>query len=221
MSMTVDQIVSSSTSKFDWIVDGRPSPANARHDRILVENQHFVALATLGSIVPGWVLVIPREKAFNLASARSRHRAEFEEIRNEVQVTLSKSFGGRIYEFEHGPRAPNGLLGCGVEQAHLHLVALPFDLVEEVRSTTGDAQSLAVSSNSPWDAVENDRDYWLVHDPKKGEALITYPDEPISQGIRKIIAAKLGKAHAWNYRVDAFHEHILETQRAFQPRTFA
>jgi len=212
--MDVNLDLANTTSKFDWIVDG-PAVSHATWDQILIENQSFVALASLGSIVPGWVLIVPRHRALNLAGVHAELSEDFADIRQRVRTVLEQHFSGRVFEFEHGPSQPNGLLGCGVEQAHLHMVPLDFDLVDAIvaKAPTGraDRQDILL----PWSKIDADRDYWVARDVADGRSVVIYPDVPVSQGIRKIIAARTGAAESWNYRSAPFLENVIETQLAF------
>lgn len=67
----------------------------------------------------------------------------------------------------------------------------------------------------PWCMIDADRDYWFARNVADGRSIILYPDAPVSQGIRKIIAARTGAAESWNYRSAPFLENVSETQRAF------
>lgn len=212
--MNLNLNVSNLTSKFDWIVK-HGAVSHAPWDRILAESPRFVALASLGSIVPGWVLIVPRTRALNLASLSSGALADLANIREQVAGVLQRRFSGRPFEFEHGPSAPNGLLGCGVEQAHLHMVPLDFDLVEAVCDSgpTGDIRTF--SGVSPWSLADGKRDYWIARDRTHDRSVLCYPDTPISQGIRKIVAERVGTPDAWNYRTEPFLENVEKTHAAF------
>ncbi len=214
MNTNINLDIANSPSKFGWIADGA-AMSHAPCDQILVENKSFVALASLGAIVPGWVLIIPRQRAMNLAVLNTEIFSEFVEIRGIVQDVLARHFSARIFEFEHGPSKPQGLLGCGVEQAHLHMVPLSFDLIDAIIAEKPNGEITWPQTRSPWDAIEAGRDYWLARDTIGNRAVVVYPDVPVSQGLRKIIASRTGAPDSWNYRTAPFFQNVAETQRAF------
>jgi len=202
-------------TRFDWIFDSRPVASHDPWDTPLVESASFVAIPSVGAIVPGWVLIIPRVEIPNLAMLAGQARAELAAVRERVVAILARTFTDRLFEFEHGPVKADGLLACGVEQAHLHIVPLPFDLVEAIEMSGAAGPTKCVSSKDPWDDVEAGRDYWLSRDIKSRSGILTYPVGPISQGIRRIIADRTGKAHAWDYREFRHEENVNITLAAF------
>lgn len=214
MLMDINLDLANTASKFDWIVEGRAAP-HPTWDKILVENQSFVAFASLGSLVPGWMLIVPRRRALNLAAVHNELSEDFGNIRRRVRSVLERRFSGRVFEFEHGPSQLGGLLGCGVEQAHLHMVPLDFDLIGAIAAEGPAGRAGQPDNASPWAAIDPDRDYWIARDVADDRSVVVYPDVPVSQGIRKIIAARTGAKESWNYRSAPFLENVTETQRAF------
>ena len=202
-------------SRFDWIVNSRSNANRDAWDVRLVESAAFVAIPSLGSIVPGWVLIVPRMPATNIATLSDEDRVELSSIRLRVATILTAAFPGEVYEFEHGPARAGGLLGCGVEQAHVHMVPLDFDLVGAVTKSPAAGEIKYALADDPWRSVEPDRDYWLVRDAKAKSTVITYPAQPVSQGIRKIIASRVGRPDMWNYREYRHEENVDLTVRAF------
>ncbi|MGH7021976.1 MAG: HIT domain-containing protein [Caulobacteraceae bacterium] len=198
-------------SRFSWVVDGCRRGPSDLFDIPIYADRDCVVLPSIGSMVPGWSLVVPRQSARNLASLKTDERRALIPAKDFVATTLH-TFGGEVFEFEHGPAQLGSKTGCGVDQAHLHLVPMTFDLGEAVWAVHG-GQRFQADQADPWSLIELDRDYWLVRSRRTGAGLIVYPQEPVSQGIRRVIASKLG-LEGWDYRQDQFGENALKTRRA-------
>jgi ATP adenylyltransferase len=99
----------------------------------LIETENFVVMASLGALVEGWVLVVPKKHWISMGALPIELRAEAAEIERRIRAVLSNRYGKPVIAFEHGPSAENHGTGCGVDHAHLHLVPLECDLLSYVR----------------------------------------------------------------------------------------
>ena len=99
----------------------------------LVESENFVVLPSLGALVEGWLLVIPKEHYLSMGALPISLREEADQLENDTRVLLKAAYKSRIVTFEHGPSAANHGTGCGVDHAHLHLLPLNCDLLQYVR----------------------------------------------------------------------------------------
>lgn len=181
----------------------------APYDEALLESDHFVCVPSLGSIVPGWVLVTPKRAMLNMAQLSQFESEElpwfFERVRNRVEEAF-----GPTCAFEHGAQAEGSATGCGVDQAHLHIVPISFEaLFAEVRQH---AAWTASSFCLPAQVDFATREYLWVSD--KDRAYVAYPTQPVSQFFRRAVAIVSGLAGRWDYRTNHFHEHIAETKQA-------
>ena len=86
----------------------------------IAESEHFFAMASIGSFVPGWTLVCPKRHYLNLADFYET--AEFVEFSSRVGSAVVQAYGAPVVAFEHGCRHAGSLTGCGTDHAHLHLV---------------------------------------------------------------------------------------------------
>jgi diadenosine tetraphosphate (Ap4A) HIT family hydrolase len=94
--------------------------AGVLESREVWANREFVVLPTLGQLLKGSLLIMPRMHVERFADLSS-------ESRSRVQVVLAeleKSFIGPSIVFEHGAKYPTGG-GCGIFHAHIHLVPVP------------------------------------------------------------------------------------------------
>lgn len=189
-----------------------PHGAPAPWDRALDESSSFVAFPSLGSLVPGWMLVVPRRPMLNLSGLT---RAEWDELDN-LQKRIGgglQSFGGQLFLFEHGNRKAGGALGCGVDQAHLHIVPLPFDLLQSAIDSHDEDMEWSVSDDATSfrKAVLADVEYVSIMNMSSGRVAAGEVRRPKSQWVRRIIASKLGFADEWDYKQHPNLPNLLGT----------
>lgn len=198
-------------SRFSWVAEGRPRGPSDLFDIPMFADRSSVVLPSIGGMVPGWSLVVPRRTACNLACLDACERDGLSPSKAFLVRALC-GFPGDVYEFEHGPAQIGSLTGCGVDHAHLHMAPLPFDFVAAVYAVHG-GQRFQADLVDPWSLAERDQDYWLVRNRRTGAGVIVYNPEPVSQGLRRVIANQLG-LEAWDYRRFEFAENALKTRRA-------
>ena len=81
----------------------------------LIETRNFVVIPSLGALVEGWVLVVPKEHRISMGALPAELRAEVENIERRVRRILRQRYGKPIVAFEHGPSGENHGTGCGVD----------------------------------------------------------------------------------------------------------
>lgn len=190
-------------------------------DEPIYETASFVAVPSLGALVPGWMLVIPRRAVLNTRSLDQFERNELNELVDRMSFEMGACFPGDIFIFEHGSEEVGSPTGCGLDQAHLHLVPLPFDLMEA---------SLSFDDvNIQWEEPKSSVDYFSLL-PSHGEYVsIWHPGSQTglsgrmtvsqSQWIRRVIAAELGKATAWDYKSHPNYANLEATVNLFKTMT--
>ena len=180
--------------------DLRAETGAAPWNRPLAETPHFVVVPSLGALVEGWLLVVPKEHYISMGAMPNELRAEADSLVPEVREFLRSSYNSPVVEFEHGPSAALHGTGCGVDHAHLHLVPLACDLLRGVEPF--------VHSSVEWKpctwaeriaAFERGWDY-LYLKPEGKPGLIAVSDDFGSQVFRRAIAAQLGRANEFSWR---------------------
>ena len=104
--------------------------------------------------------------------------------------------------FEHGSNVTGSVIGCGVDQAHIHIIMnTKFDLEEMLDAT----ESLGVSDWQPveastsYDLRQDSSEYLIFGDEKK--AYFTNVSEAIgSQFFRRVLAKIDGNRQDWDYK---------------------
>lgn len=152
----------------------------------------FVIVAPLGSIVPGYVLILP---AGHVASFAELDAADYEAARSTLEdiVATYRSAGyGEYSVFEHGCRTGQPAAGC-IDHAHWHVVPVDLRLSPCVqwRRVSGFDEARRVSA-----ALD---EYLFVRNSSAGFFLADRV--PGRQFLRQSLAAQLGRPDEWDYLV--------------------
>ena len=195
-------------SRFQWIMNPEQEVAIPSYDLPLFTSDLFVMMPTLGCLVPGWFLVVPRRPMANLTNLDACERKRLQELIAALRPRLNYP-GRETFYFEHGS-VPGSPASCGVNQAHLHIVLLPFDLVGAAierrdiswKPTSCSAYSLDVQQN----------EYLFVSD-SHGRSMIGSNKSTSSQWFRRLIASETNQHDLWDYRTHTGSENMIETAR--------
>lgn len=194
-------------NRFDWITSGERSGPDPVCDLDLRDHQLAAVVPTLGGLVPGWLLVIPRIEALGFRDLQPKSRMEVLGLARTIGEEVSAE-GGQPYILEHGPSKASTVMGCGVDQAHLHVVPLQRDLLATCLSDRS-IEWFAADPVDPWRSCEGGREYLLIC--KDDACYIGYPSSCESQYFRKKIAQLLEVPDVWDYRRWPFYENARRT----------
>jgi ATP adenylyltransferase len=165
----------------------------------LFESPNFVVLPSLGALVEGWLLLIPKSHFICLGALPEVLVAEMHEMKEIISKFLQTQYG-EVCAFEHGHSKPNCDIGCSVDHAHLHIVPIAFDI--------GVGMNQFLPTNAYWykadirdcqTAFARGEDYLYLEQPIGAGRMITSP-EIGSQLFRRAIATQLGVADHFNWR---------------------
>jgi ATP adenylyltransferase len=171
----------------------------ARWDRALFESPNFEVLPSLGSLVEGWMLLVPKEHFLCTGALRPELVTEYKTLRATITTYISSKYGSACI-FEHGPGQAHRQVGCGVDHAHLHILPLPFGLLSAAAKFLPAGISWAdADHDSCRSAWEQGLDYLYVEQPV-GVGRIAVHAKFGSQIFRKAIAARLGVLDQFNWR---------------------
>jgi ATP adenylyltransferase len=179
---------------------------NKRHceifDTVLFETEQYVVVPTLGSVVPNWLLVVPRVESLNFARWEADSGQQVSRILDQVCEALDIG-KGKVIWFEHGAVVPNSSIGCGVDRAHLHiLVEPPFEAFDFLDLAVERCQSKWEKRQSIHDcyrAIDVDRSYFALGDISNS-ILAQDVEGAGSQFLRKLIAELSGAQDQWDYK---------------------
>jgi len=188
----------------------------------LFQSKNFVVVPSLGALVEGWFLLLPKDHYLCMGALPQSLLDEMMQLRQTV-LSFAEGTYGDICAFEHGPHQENRSIGCGVDHAHLHLVPCSFDLLAAVQPflPTDTIWKPATSADCAV-AFSEYQDYLYLEQPI-GCGSIARHDEFSGQLFRRAIATRLGVSTDYNWRdfpqiqnVEATMTRVLiwnETQR--------
>lgn len=206
------------STRFAWILDETIPRSGAACDEEILRTDRLVAVPSAGALVAGWTLIVPRRPMLNLASATAEERRAIEFAACQIASRLAQP-GEEIWFFEHGNRDAGGVMGCGVDQAHLHIVPLGFDLSGAIARRTGDdiAWTITAESDTPLDSLPNTGEYiafWNMADLRLNIGMVRCP---VSQWVRRVIADELGIGAEWDYRSHPQEVRVQQTLQRLAP----
>jgi ATP adenylyltransferase len=176
------------------------SPISAKAwNQPLFESPNFVALPSLGSLIEGWVLLVPKHHFISLGEVSGAMLSEMNKFKEFLCSVLNECYG-TVSVFEHGPSAARRTVGCGVDHAHLHLVPLRFDLCTGVSSFLPSGVTWTNAGiEKCQEAYSQGLDYLYLEQPI-GFGRIATHNEFGSQLFRQAIAAQIGIQDEYNWR---------------------
>ncbi len=169
-------------------------------NEFIIETENFGVIPSLGALVEGWVLMIPKAHYISFGALPRHLREEADVLRNRVRALLESRYENRIVEFEHGPSAAEHGTGCGVDHAHLHLVPLNCDLKRFVAPfVPSNLDWMSCDWNTRTKAYETGLDYLYLRVEGVGEEIAVTEDFG-SQVFRRAISAYLGNPNEYSWR---------------------
>jgi ATP adenylyltransferase len=186
-------------------------------NEILFESKNFKVIPSLGSLIEGWLLVLPKSHFISIGAIDNSHLYnELEELVDRTCKIVENEYGNYVM-FEHGPAQAETIVGCGVDYAHLHIVPIKIDLVQESSKFITNCHWDRISSLScTSDFHKRDLPYLLVQDNSK-TLFIGSAEEIPSQTFRKVIAEHLGVPNKYDWKQYPFYSNITKTIAKFSP----
>jgi diadenosine tetraphosphate (Ap4A) HIT family hydrolase len=183
-----------------------------------MENAQFGVVPSLGPIVPGHMLICPKEHVTSLRDLLLRDQAEgytakqadgLLSMRTALTAALKGIYHQPVHFFEHGCAvgSPNKL--CTVDHAHLHAVPTEVSILAMLDADPLWIRLLRSIEDVPYHAPQLE---YIYYEAPTGEAFIRYSPEGFeSQWMRRAFCDALGDPHTWNWREnlrpDLAHRH--------------
>jgi ATP adenylyltransferase len=212
MDMEASGLTTTIAKRFGWILRGEETGADPLCDVPVRSTPEAVAIPTIGAIVPNWLLAVPRSCASCVAELAPGERLRL--LRFSQQLANEMRDAGEPVFFEHGARESNHIVGCGVDQAHLHVLATRIDILAAALADT-EVTWTAVDTFDPWRHLDQS-EYYFIQAASK--AFVGRPHTSQSQYFRKLIAQAAGVPLQWDYRVWPNYENVKLTYGRFNGR---
>ena len=182
-------------------------------DEVLFESPNFVAMPTRGSLIEGWLLIVPREHHYCVGAFSPVLLAEFQLFRREVRQAM-ESIYGPVVAFEHGAAGSGRPVGCGVDHAHLHLVPWLGSFADAVaRYGVQDFQWQDVDGFHALSTIHYTNEDYLIFEEVNGVARMAVSDVIPSQFFRQVIAASIGQRDRYDWKQTSGIENVNSTVR--------
>ena len=181
-------------------------------DKPIATSDDYMAVASIGALVEGWTLIIP--KAHQLSMINHYGDEKFEHFSKKVAASLRARYGSLI-SFEHGSNKEGSITACGTDHAHLHLVPFTETLVPNLIASGLDWESC--HSSEIKDKVGT-REYLFYADLNSNnwddpKGYLHLLESPISQFFRKLIAERIGQPEMSNYKEFPFLHNAKHTSQ--------
>lgn len=165
----------------------------------LFESPNFVVLPSLGALIEGWLLLVPKKHFICMGAVPGSIAAEMQEMKDMICKHVQQYYG-QVCVFEHGPSRANVSVGCGVDHAHLHIVPVAFDLISAVTPLLPEDTIWSGAKLEECQAAfKRGEDYLYIEQPV-GVGLIATNQGFGSQLFRRAIATQIGIANQFNWR---------------------
>lgn len=186
-------------------------PIQPFYDSPVLKSPGYRVLPSLGSIVPGWTLIIPRQHHLNMSTHYDD--PEFTQVRLRVATVLKERLRMPVRVFEHGATQVHSSTGCGVDHAHVHVVPLKESLLRTVGDMAPDLTWVRVAMTDVMRYAGDAEYLWYADDATQQEpqGMLAVLPAPRSQFFRRAIAANLGMPARFDYRADPFVKNIEST----------
>lgn len=176
-------------------------------DMIIYESLHFIVVPELGSIKPGFVMIVPKKHEYlSVAQIPQIYMTEYMQVCEDIETILKGAFGNDkpVAFFEHGS-SPSGFTSHkkSIVHAHTHVV-VDFTLKEKYLK-------MVQMKPCPDLQVARDTHYFAYKVGAHGERLCCYDNEVYVQRQfpRQIMAKEMNLApNLYNWRNTAFSENI-------------
>ena len=174
----------------------------------LSESKNFVVLPSLGSFIPNWLLVLPKEEQISFAKVNKEHFLELQDLVNHITHKLDMKY---YSIFEHGPLVAKSKVGCSKDYAHIHIVP------HEIKMNNPLLSEYKWKKFDNWisllNSIDKNKEYLFFG---KGEQwFLTQSMDFQSQFFRKIIANDLNLDRFYDWRKFPFYSNVNQTIKSF------
>jgi diadenosine tetraphosphate (Ap4A) HIT family hydrolase len=190
-----------SENSFGRIYGGNPG------SRILFQSSNFAVIPSLGQVVEGYLLVVPKQHFPAIGDLPPTSLMELAAIVQLAGKILKSAHGPCIF-FEHGTRC-EGVGGCGIYHAHLHATPLagasdPVGALKETFPFTELDQFTDIAKQSAGLST------YLFYKSWSGRFYLFDTGPLPSQYMRRLLADALG-SRDWDWRFAGREARLLAT----------
>ena len=182
--------------------------AYKEENKIIADSDKFFAISSVGALVEGWVLIVPKEHSCSMKDLYTGK--EFVRFTNTVVQAIIENYGP-VIAFEHGPNCEGSETSCGTDHAHIHIV--PYNSITKKLDETGLKWENCRASEISNMVGNNEYLFYCDLDGKWEDpnGRVHILEKPISQFFRQVIAEDLGTFEKYNYKTNPDTELTIKT----------
>lgn len=186
------------------------SASEVAYNLPLFESKNFAVLPSVGALIEGWLLLLPKKHFICVGALPESLAVEFQQVKG-VAASFIQGVYGSVSVFEHGPHRRRQSVGCGIDHAHLHILPGGFDLLSAVgRFVPENTRWLTADLSECRAAYSGSKDY-LYFEQEIGKGHIAVHDNFGSQLFRRGIARELGVPDEYDWKEFPHLDNIERT----------
>lgn len=175
------------------------------------QTNSFLIEGNIGSIVPGYNLVISKAHILSMSAMSSEMIDEYVKIIQDMRLLYQEIYHRKPIVFEHGANVCENPKASSIDHAHTHIVNHNyFDENKLINSlglyeVSSIKEMLKEGSGKNYISYISPSDKYYIGEVKKQE----------SQIMRKFIAQDIGKKDEWDWRKYPHLENSFETAKCY------
>jgi ATP adenylyltransferase len=188
---------------------------------IIAETEHLVAVPSVGSLIPGWLLVMPKEHVLSFGAVSADKLALLTAEVHRIAERWQSLFGPLTW-FEHGPAKTRSSVGCGIDHAHMHLLpAGHLDLLNGARELfPALAFGEVAGPEAAADAVALGNPYLYLR-TDDGRSWLTASRDIPSQAFRRVVAHQQKRPDEYDWKAFPRDDTLEATLKMVRRLDFA
>jgi ATP adenylyltransferase len=175
-------------------------------DQRLLWDGSVNVLPSKGAIVAPWLLIVPTSHVPSAALLPHHEKKSIARLVEEIRY-LAGSNGQELIIFENGSPYFGADISCGIEHVHIHLVALDFSLVNELRIHLHEKNI----APEPWSVLAKPPDTAYIYVDDGKNQVYFDASSTSSQFVRRIIAFASGCEDEFHYDLFPKVENVSAT----------
>jgi diadenosine tetraphosphate (Ap4A) HIT family hydrolase len=183
---------------------------------LLEETESFVVMPGVGSLVRGYVMIVPRDHVLSFGHLPPALGPELEGLLGRVEEWQARTYSLPTIVFEHGPATFTERGGSCTDHAHLHVVPVPED-VDLVPVMRRDFDVRRVDGLLPGatEHIRAGRGPYLYLRHHDGRSYLCDAPKAKAQHLRRELASQLGIGDQWDWSLFPGDDHMVATIRDF------
>ena len=182
-------------------------------ERKIYENNNFYVAVSIGAIVEGHLLIIPKKHYLSMGELPQKLMCELKKLMDSISSILVTDYNMGVMAFEHGTGRNADLSAASVIHAHMHLLPVPNTLLDVIEHYGCEIERLEnISELSQY--AQRGESYLFYMDIDKKMYCIESSSLP-SQFFRKVVAEKFDLGE-WDWRKDYKIQNVIRTVEKFR-----